>query len=333
MENMLERVEAYAQQLEKGLQMAQVHEWQPADTGVPTTEIVLLGLGGSAFGGEIVRNFIYESCKIPFLVYRGYTVPAHVGINSLVLISSYSGNTEETRAAASQAQKQGARIVVISSGGELSEWAKSHAETCFPLPRGYPPRSACGFSIVQQLEILKRLEFITDYVPELRSAIRKIKGFSGQTHLKDIAQQATGKWISIYSEDRIESVAIRLRQQINENAKQLCHHHVVPEMNHNELVGWELPETKQIPRLYLFLRHENENPRNRMRFDFMTDEAKSKEIPVVSLKSDAKDMLVALFDLLHQSDLLSCYLADANKVDPTPVEIIDRLKYHLAQKS
>lgn len=326
---MISLIQSFPDQLSQGLDAARANPWQP-DNGGPLTEIVLMGLGGSAFGGEVLRNYLYDRCALPYLIYRGYTAPAHVGPHSLVILSSYSGNTEETLEAAKDARRRGARIVVVSSGGQLADWSHENAEAWFRMPAGYPPRSACGFSIVQQLEILFRLGLISDFADELKTAIERLRSFNGHESLKAVANQCQGRWVAIYSEDRIESVAIRLRQQINENAKQLCHHHALPEMNHNELVGWPLPVG--LPKLFLYLRHAAEHPRNRLRIAFMQELAREMGVEQAELSTDAESPLVALFDLLHQSDWLSCYLAELNGVDPTPVQVIDRLKSSLAER-
>lgn len=321
-------IESFPDQLAEGWLSAQSNPWSPPHIS-SLTEVVVLGLGGSAFGGEVLRNLLYSTSPLPYLIYRSYDVPAHVGPHTLILISSYSGNTEETIASAQDAYRRGAQLVLISSGGQLADWATANGVAIFRLPSGYPPRAACGFSITQQLEIAYRIGLLPDYGTSLELAINQLRQFSDYDSLLSLASKLSGKWVAIYAEDRIESIAIRLRQQINENAKQLCHHHVVPELNHNELVGWPLP--KGLPRVCLALRHAGEHPRNKLRFAFMADEAHAMNLPWLELRSSATDPLVSLLDLLHQADWLSLYLAESNGVNPSPVAVIDRLKNSLAQ--
>jgi hypothetical protein len=123
----------------------------------------LFGLGGSAFGGEIIRNLIFTTSKVPFTIFRGYEVPAYLNANSLVIASSYSGNTEETLEAAELARKAGARIIVVTSGGKLKEWAGTHGFSVITLPGGYPPRAAAGLSFVQQRYLLRHYGLIPDF--------------------------------------------------------------------------------------------------------------------------------------------------------------------------
>jgi glucose/mannose-6-phosphate isomerase len=325
---MLSSILAFPDQLAEGWATARSTSWLPPAID-SLTEVVVLGLGGSAFGGEVIRNLLYATSPLPYLIYRGYDVPAHIGSKSLVLVSSYSGNTEETITAAQLAFDKGAQLGVICSGGLLRDWALEQGLPVFRLPTGYSPRAACAFSITHQLEIVHRMGLMPDYSYSLQLAIDRLSRFSGQSLLRELAQHLSGKWVALYAEDRIESAAIRLRQQINENAKQLCHHHVIPEMNHNELVGWPLPD--QLERLFLALRHPNEHPRNRLRFDFMANEARVLGHTWLELHSEAKDPLGVLLDLIHSGDWLSIFLAEINGVDPSPVAVIDRLKSSLAQ--
>jgi len=206
------------------------------------TNIYVAGLGGSGIGGDFVHEFVQNECTVPFTIGKGYTIPASVTKNTLAIVSSYSGNTEETLESFEQIKTRGAKVVIISSGGKLIQFAKELGYDYITLPNNWPsPRACLGFSLVQQLFILNKLGLTSDTairgietsIPLLENEMESIK-----VEAEKIAKMLDKKIPIVYTTDRMESVAVRLRQQINENSKMLCWHHVIPEMNHNELVGW-----------------------------------------------------------------------------------------------
>lgn len=173
------------------------------------------------------------------IINKDYDLPRFLDKHTLVIISSYSGNTEEAISMMQQAIKAKAHIVSISSGGKTAQIAHDHKIPYVILPGDMPPRSCIGYSIVQQLYILKEMKLIKkSFETELRDGITLLT--QEQNHIieesKTIAKKLYNKIPIIYIQSKMESVAIRLRQNINENSKILCRHHVVPEMNHNELV-------------------------------------------------------------------------------------------------
>lgn len=211
---------------------------QPADE---IRNVCLIGLGGSAFGGEVAKNYIAAACPVPFEIVRDYTVPGYVSKHTLLIASSYSGNTEETLSALAQAEPRGPKVVCVTSGGKLLELAREKGYDHIILPGGYPPRTAAGFSIIQQLFVFKGLGLIKDFSKAINEAVDVVAAFDGHEDAKLIADQLHKRIPIVYSSPMFESIAIRWRQQIQENAKQIAFHHVIPEMNHNELVGWKNP--------------------------------------------------------------------------------------------
>lgn len=323
-------IQAFPNQLREAQAICQQLVLPPSTT--PFTSAVLLGLGGSAFGGEIIRNYTASKLEIPFSISRGYTVPRSVGKSTLVIVSSYSGNTEETLAAAEQAQKQGAYIVCITSGGKLATWATANGYPFIRVPSGSPPRSACGYSIVAQLFILFRLGLIPDPSQGLSEAISLLDDFDGLPKATEIAGQLAGHVAVIYSSDANDSIAIRLRQQINENSKRLCWHHVIPEMNHNELVGWEGPDFVLEIVCVLLLRSHYEHPRVATRFGINEGIIRQKTGNIHEVWPPKAGLLAELFYMLHLSDWVSLLLAEKEGVDPMPVKVIDFLKEELSQR-
>lgn len=297
--------------------------------------IVVCGLGGSAMGADIVRKYAYQMGKVPVVVNRHYNIPAFVNEHSLVILSSYSGNTEETLSAAEQAIAQKAIIIAVSAGGKLQELMQKHNFLHIALPAGYPPRAALALSTLQQLYILRELKLIKKgFKKELQEAIdllKKVREEFKQTNSgpAKLAQFLKDKFPVIYASEELEAVAVRLRQQINENAKQLCWHHIFPEMNHNELVGWKFPENLIKHTVVLILRSSFDHPRVETRYEICKPIFKKYTQDVYEIVAQGKSMLAQVFYLIHFSDWLSFFLAKENKTEPTPVEIIDYLKNSL----
>jgi glucose/mannose-6-phosphate isomerase len=298
----------------------------------PITSAWLIGLGGSAFGGEIVRNYTADLLPVPFTILRGYTVPVAVGKSALVIVSSYSGNTEETLDAAEAARLRGAQIICITSGGKLAAWATEHNFTVLLVPGGNPPRSACGYSIVLQLHILASFGLIPSPEQPIQEAIDLLDHFDGMPAAGGLAKSLMGNIGIIYSSDANDAVAIRLRQQINENSKRLCWHNVIPEMNHNELVGWEGPQFVLDRAAVLLLRSHYEHPRVATRFGINEGIISQKTDNIIHAWPPKVGRLAELLYMLHLSDWVSVLLAENEGVDPTPVNVIDHLKSELARR-
>lgn len=296
------------------------------------TNICVLGLGGSAFGGEIIKDYGFDKLAAPYSIYRGYTLPAYVGPQSLVIASSYSGNTEETLTTAELARQKGARVVCVTSGGQLADWAAQHQLDLIRIPGGRPPRASCGYSIVQQLFILHSQGLLPDFKADLEEALQVLDAFADETAAKTLGFAMKDRPVAIYSSDAAESVAIRLRQQVNENGKQLCWHHVVPEMNHNELVGWEFPKDMCNNALVVQLRTDYDHPRVNIRWEICQQIYESKGAMVHNVQAKGKGKLAQLLWTLHYADYVSWYLAEANQAEATPVKVIDFLKGELAKR-
>lgn len=329
---MKELIENFANQLIEAKAIATDYKLPANRESKEIHEVVIAGLGGSAFGGEITRKIAEGQAKVPVQIFRSYTLPAHVGPHTLVIVSSYSGNTEETLEAMQHCLNRGAEIVCITSGGKIAEIAREHKLDLVIIPSGYPPRAAAGLSFVQQLNVLSARNIIADFSNDLDEAIQLVKDFQDHQAAEILAKKLTSKIPVLYSSDRFEPAAVRWRQQINENSKQLCWHHVIPEMNHNELVGWVHPHNLMDNLHVVLLRSRLDYDRTAMRFEINKQIiAKScKHISEVFAKGNT--LLAQLVYFLHFGDWVSWYLAQENKVDPTPVAVIDFLKGELAKQ-
>lgn len=293
--------------------------------------IVISGLGGSGIGGNMTYEFCKSELRIPIQVNKAYFVPKYVNEHSLVIISSYSGNTEETLSAMEDAYKKGAYIVCISSGGKVIEFAKEKCLSHIIVPGGMPPRSCLGYSLVQQLYVMKNLG-LTSSIPldNMNKAIALLKEEQDdiKTQAKVYAKEMMNKKAVIYINAWMEPVAVRWRQQINENSKQLCWHHVIPEMNHNELVGWRNQEDD----LYtIFLRNENDYDRIQQRMEINSEVIKKCCPNVVDIYSKGESHVEKALYLIHLGDWVSYYIAEEKQIDSVEVEVIDYLKSELAK--
>ena len=295
----------------------------------PIHHILLAGLGGSGIGGNLVAELIREECKIPFLITKGYEMPAFVGANTLVILSSYSGNTEETLSVFAQAHAAGAKIIAITSGGKLGALADEHHLDKIVVPGGMPPRSCLGYSLVQQVAALTKYGFISGRVlADLHAAHALLVAEQAEIRTKAsrIAQFLFNKMTVIYTTDRMESVAVRFRQQLNENSKVLCWHHVIPEMNHNELVGWR---TKDDNLAVIIFRNEDDNARNQQRIELNKEVFNEYSNTIIEVWSKGNTLAERALYLVHLGDFISTDLAALRGVDAVEVKVIDHLKNSL----
>ncbi|MDD5424827.1 MAG: bifunctional phosphoglucose/phosphomannose isomerase [Candidatus Omnitrophica bacterium] len=313
--------------------------------GAGYKNIVFSGLGGSAIGADLLRSYLTDDIRIPVFVNRDYTLPKFVGKDTLFLACSYSGDTEETLSAYAEAKEKGARIIVISSGGKLEVLAKEDKIPVIYIPKGYPPRTALGYAFFTWLDVLHKLGFISDRSRDVQEAIAGMKelrdGFIGpdiatpKNEAKKIAQEISGKYVFIYSANKhLDSIALRWRGQLAENAKTLSSTHVFPELNHNELVGWEGPKALLKDFYVVILRDESEHPRIAKRIEITKSIIEQGSTKVTEVRSKGKpgaSLLSRMFSLVYTGDFASYYLAVLNGIDPTPVDRITFLKRELSK--
>jgi glucose/mannose-6-phosphate isomerase len=293
--------------------------------------VIVTGLGGSGIGGSIVQNYVFDKIKIPFIVNKDYSLPAFVNRKSLVIVCSYSGNTEETIMAMKQAIKKRAAIVCITSGGEIADTAAQKKFDCILVPAGMPPRSCLGYSLVQILFTLGNFNLISNsFEKEIGRAIRQMKDNELATQKKalSIAKKINGTLPVIYSSPTFEGVAIRFRQQINENSKMLSWHGVIPEMNHNELVGWRqnAPDKSVI-----ILRSHNDFDRVQTRMEINKKIIRKCTSNITEIIASEKSYWEQAFFFIHLTDWISVFLAELNNTDSMEVKVIDFLKKSLAK--
>ena len=322
-------IERFPAQLVEAMEIGENATILPYDQEISL--VYVAGLGGSGIGGDFVADLIRDECKIPYLVGKSYSVPAYINENTLAIISSYSGNTEETLEALAGIEASGAKVVIVSGGGKLIAIAKEKGYDHIIVPGNWPsPRACLGFSFVQQLYIMNKLGFISDkFKKELRASIDLITFNldSIKEEAKNLAKQMYGTIPIIYTSDRMESVAVRLRQQINENAKMLCWHNVIPEMNHNELVGWK-DHDKRVS--VLFLKNKDDYPRIATRMNINKKIISGLCDTVLELQSKGQSLIEKNMYFVHLGDWITWYLSELRGVDSIEVDVIDYLKGELA---
>ncbi len=327
---MIQLIDRFPDQLTEAIEIGSASSIKPHDK--PLSHVYVAGLGGSGIGANFVAEFIADECKIPYTVGKSYSIPKYVGENTLAIISSYSGNTEETLEAFDKIKTTGAKIVIVSSGGKLIAAAKEMGLDYIQVPGDWPsPRACLGFSLVQQLFILKKLKLIDHTkIEEVRNSIDLIK-FNNDSIKETAKKLATALHNTIpiiYTTDRMESVAVRFRQQINENAKRLCWHHVIPEMNHNELVGWR-SENQDFAVVYF--RNKDDYKRNQTRIEINKTIIKKYTNNIIELWSRGNTLIEKAIFFVNLGDYASYYLSQMNKVDSIEVDVIDFLKSELGK--
>ena len=308
------------------------------------SNIVLSGLGGSAIAGDIVKCCLAGELTIPFLVNRDYGVPGFVNAQTLFFASSYSGNTEETLSAYEMAKKRGAQIVVIASGGKLSAMAQKDGCPVTALPAGVPPRAGIGYSLVAVLNILSQAGLIKNKARDIDEAVSVLASLRDEAIgpavplkaniAKKIAATVDGRMCAVYGWSRsLECVVMRWRNQMNENSKSFAASHLLPEMCHNEIMGFRHPKKVLKEMVVIFLKDSGEHGRITQRAAIMSSVIKNRVHRIIAVETRGRSLLARICSLLYIGDFVSLYLAILNREDPTPVDEITYLKKQLARRA
>lgn len=327
--DMYNLIKDFPKQLAAAITLGQEARLTPAPH--PLHHVVIAGMGGSGMGGTLLRQWVADELPIPLAVNHDYTLPAYVNQHTLLMLVSYSGNTEETLQALQEGLRRQAKIVCITTGGALRALAAQHALDCITLPAGRPPRACLGYAVVSQWFILQFHQLLrTDGVAALQTAMQLLTTTQAavQAEAQHLAQQLHGKLPVIYTTTAYEAVAIRWRQQLNENSQQLCWHHVIPEMNHNELASWDRPQ-QDLAVVML----QGAAPHERTALQQRLTEALVRPRPAVYLPLQAQGAtpLARSLYLIHLGDWVSYYLAQEKGIDPMAIAMIDQLKAGLQE--
>lgn len=321
-------IENFPNQLREALEIANAAKLSPKQN---IQNIVITGLGGSGIGGTIMSELVSDSCPLPVLSNNDYFLPEFVNQNTLVIISSYSGNTEETLEAMQQALTKKAQIICVTSGGKVEELAKQNNLDVIKIPGGNPPRSCIGYSLIQLIKIFTHYNFApATLLNDIKNSIALLEKENSNitTQAKHIAQILINKITVIYSLGSCEGVSVRFRQQINENSKMLCWHHVFPEMNHNELVGWT---TKNEDLAVITFRTSYDYKRTEKRYQVCKPVFEKYSSGVTDITAKGNSKAEQFIYLINIGDWISVYIAELRGIDPVEVNIIDHLKKELSK--
>ena len=298
---------------------------------VPVDAALTAGMGGSGIGADLVVTLADDDLSVPFSAIKDYRLPAWAGPRTLVIASSYSGNTEETLEVLDQALAAGCAVTCVGSGGALADRALERGFDHIEIPGGQPPRTCLGYSLVQQFEILAHyglvgrayrqgIERAAAMLEERQEEIRRIAA--------QLATQLAGKLPVLYGASRWRPVLSRWCQQINENAKALCWMNVFPELNHNELEGWH--RVRDDFAVVLF-RSALDHPRTARRIAISGDILRKRCSTVIELDAVGADVWEQAFWWVHLGDWLSFEMATLRQVDPVRIDTIEFLKAELAR--
>jgi len=267
-------------------------------------------------------------------------LPAFVSDRSLVIASSYSGNTEETLIGLEQALEAGATFVAITSGGKLAQWAKETNAPVVTIDYEAQPRAVLGYSLILTLGVLQRLGLIADPSAQIHEAADLTRELQAQINervpemsnpAKQLALKLHGRVPVVYGSGYLSAVARRWKGQFNENAKNWAFFEEMPELNHNAVVGYEWPEDAGEHITVIMLRCDLDHPRNAVRFEVTEEILKMQKIPCEVVHSRGRSPLASMLYSIHFGDYVSYYLAMLNEANPTPVRTIAYLKRRLAE--
>ncbi|HXW33742.1 MAG TPA: bifunctional phosphoglucose/phosphomannose isomerase [Acidimicrobiales bacterium] len=311
--------------------------------GLPNHEyvenIVVLGMGGSGIAGDIMVAIAGPFLPLPVTVVKSYSLPDFVGPGSLVFAMSFSGDTEEIVESAGEAFEHGAKVVTVTSGGELRRLAEEHGAPLVEVPAGIPqPRAALGWMAIPPLVVLEEVGLFPGASEWVRLAVRQLQLRRDElTRPGNEAEQIAariGRTIPlVHAAQSIgATAALRWKTQINENAKTPAFWAAYPELCHNEIAGWGQngDVTRQVTTL-VNLRHDAEHPQVVRRFDLVREWMAEVVADVIDVHAQGEGDLAQLLDLILIGDFVSLHLAEREGIDPGPVPVLEDLKVRLRQ--
>jgi len=317
-----------------------------SDVKLPEIEaisnIVVTGLGGSAIGGDLLRTYAAGKVPVPIVVNRDYVLPGFVGPDTLVFAVSYSGNTEETLSAYAEALSRGASVIAITTGGKLGEAARRDGVPVINIPGGIFPRAANGFLFISTLKVLHRLGLLPDLTEEITETVDLLENMRKELGPEAAVEENPAKQIALKLYNKIpviwgsagitEVVAQRWKGQINENAKSPAYWNVLPELNHNEIVGFQFPAEILKKIHVIILRDKGDHPRVQKRIEITKEVIQNAIDGCTEVWPSGEEVLSRLYSLIYTGDFASVYLAALYGADPGPVKVIDFLKQELRDR-
>jgi len=302
--------------------------------------VVVVGMGGSAIGAALLQALAAPHSRIPIHVVRDYDLPAFVGgPETLVIASSHSGNTEETISAFQQARDRGCRLMAAASGGKIAEMAKQFGAPFMHVPYKSQPRAALGYSFVPLVAFASRLNWIDDQSEDLEEALAVMRAWNAELALespvvknlaKRMAGQIMGRFAIVYGAGCFAEVARRWKGQFNENGKQFAAFEVLPEADHNALLGSTYPEDMPNRLKIIFLTGSRDHSRNAARAEITREILMTQGCDTDVLSARGESLLAQMLSLIQLGDWISGYLGILNGANPSDTELLQEFKDRMA---
>ncbi len=334
--NMLGAVAALGEHARDGYATGLAAQGLPDVDGI--TAVTFCGMGGSAVAGDVLRSVFRERLGLPVDVNRSPVLPAYCGSHTLVVVSSFSGNTAETLACFREATARGCRIVAVTSGGTLAAETAAAGDGVVSVPGGFQPRAALGWLTFAAVGALVAAGLLPDAATDVDETVKELAALAArlgpasptrENLAKELAHRLRDRVPVIWGAEGIGAVAAaRWKTQFNENGKIPAFASSMSELDHNEVVGWLRPAGETFA--VIALRHDGEDPELAKRFPLSLDIARDAGAHIEEFRGAGRSALARLFSLIALGDFASTYLALRRGVDPTPVVAIDRLKAALA---
>ncbi len=326
---MRELIYDFPKQMNAALEIAKAAQLNEHSSKI--NKVLIAGLGGSGIGASIVSNLIFDKSSCPIVINKGYILNQFVDKETMVVCCSYSGNTEETLNILKQAHDRQAKVSVITSGGAMLDFARANQIDFIQIPGDMPPRACLGYSMTQLCRVLtfhgimpQSIEAELEKIPEFLTKVQNDIDQEALVLAKEIAQTMP----ILYADERFEGVVVRYRQQLNENSKMLCNHHVIPEMNHNEMVGWR---DKHDNISVIFLNSPSDYGRNVQRKEINEAVIRNFTPKVFNIHAKGSNLIEHTLYFIHFGDILSIHLAELRHVDAMDIKVIEQLKAKLAE--
>lgn len=303
--------------------------------------VVVAGMGGSAIGGELLRDWLKYKAPVPIEVCRDYFLPAYANEDTLVFAVSYSGNTEETLSAFVDAIKRKCMVITVTSGGRLFSFSKKLHVPCIKIPEGLPPRASLPYLFFPLVIVMEKLGVISNTQKEISEAIEVLNCVERENSPEVLTDNNAAKKLALKLKDAVPvvygfreygAVAHRWKTQLNENSKSPSAYDVFPELNHNEVVGWEAPKSLTEKFSVILLRDDAEPPEIKHRIEATKLLVFRRISQISEVYAVGKSTLAKMLYLLHFGDFVSVFLAVLRKVDPTPVKTINAIKKELTKR-
>lgn len=338
--NMIDGLARFPDQIKEAVVLAENVMMDPI---LKIDNVIVTGMGASAISGDIAKCMLIDRLDVPVYVNRDYELPRWANKDTLAIFLSYSGNTEETLSSFKMASQKKCKIIGVSSGGKLLEFCEKREVPHIKIPEGYQPRAATPYLLFPLLIILKRQSLLkTNIDVDIQETIQVTQGFV-DTHdsvipessnpAKQLARKLVSTIPQIYGWGYYSPIAIRWRHQFNENSKIIARDDVVPECNHNDIVGWSgNPEISKLFSCILFRDRDDETERMTTRLDFLKGLFEPSVAHCFEVYSKGNSRLAKMMYLMCLGDFTSYYLAILRGIDPSPVDIITELKKRLAEK-